>query len=152
MAISGIDATDSPFAAGQAPSKASLDKDAFLQLLVAKLKNQDPIQPTDSDEFVAQLATFSELEEMQNLNESIVSMVLLQQGNALISQLTQSTGLIGNTVEYTDPATEATRTGTVTSVKVEEGLPVLDVEGNNVPLANVTQILGDGAASDADSQ
>lgn len=45
----------------------SLDKDAFLQLLVTQMKYQDPLEPTDNTEYVSQLATFSELEEMQNM-------------------------------------------------------------------------------------
>lgn len=49
----------------------SLDKDAFLQLLVAQMKHQDPLQPTDNTEYISQLATFSELEEMQNLNTTL---------------------------------------------------------------------------------
>jgi len=49
-------------------SSSSLDKDAFLQLLVAQMKYQDPLEPTDNTEYISQLATFSELEEMQNLS------------------------------------------------------------------------------------
>ena len=48
-------------------SNSSLDKDAFLQLLVAQMKYQDPLEPTSNTEYISQLATFSELEEMQNL-------------------------------------------------------------------------------------
>ncbi len=48
-------------------ANSSLDKDAFLQLLVAQMKYQDPLQPTSNTEYISQLATFSELEEMQNL-------------------------------------------------------------------------------------
>ena len=49
----------------------ALDKDAFLQLLVAQMQYQDPLEPTSNTEYVAQLATFSQLEEMQNLNQSL---------------------------------------------------------------------------------
>ncbi len=48
-------------------NKSSLGKDAFLQLLVAQMKYQDPLEPTSNTEYISQLATFSELEEMQNL-------------------------------------------------------------------------------------
>ena len=50
---------------------STLDKDAFLQLLVAQMKYQDPLEPTSNTEYIAQLATFSELEEMQNLSASM---------------------------------------------------------------------------------
>ena len=45
-----------------------LDKDAFLQLLVAQMQNQDPLNPQDNSEIVAQLATFSQVEELQNMS------------------------------------------------------------------------------------
>lgn len=51
-------------------NKSSLGKDAFLQLLVAQTKYQDPLEPTSNTEYISQLATFSELEEMQNLRVS----------------------------------------------------------------------------------
>ena len=53
-------------------NKSSLGKDAFLQLLVAQMKYQDPLEPTSNTEYISQLATFSELEEMQNLRVSSV--------------------------------------------------------------------------------
>ncbi|MCI8372755.1 MAG: hypothetical protein HFI75_10275 [Lachnospiraceae bacterium] len=49
----------------------TMDKEAFLQLLVAQMQYQDPLEPTSNTEYVAQLATFSELEAMTNLNESM---------------------------------------------------------------------------------
>lgn len=72
---------------------SSLDKDAFLQLLVAQMKYQDPLQPTSNTEYISQLATFSELEEMQNLNSGMT----LQRASALVGQyvymsVTDSTG------------------------------------------------------------
>ncbi len=63
-------------------ANSSLDKDAFLQLLVAQMKYQDPLQPTSNTEYISQLATFSELEEMQNLNSGMT----LQRASALVGQ------------------------------------------------------------------
>ena len=48
-------------------NKSTLDKDAFLGLLVAQMKYQDPLEPTSNTEFVAQYAQFSSLEQMQNM-------------------------------------------------------------------------------------
>lgn len=53
-------------------SKNDLDKDAFLRLLTTQLSNQDPLNPIEDREFIAQLAQFSSLEQMQNLNKSVV--------------------------------------------------------------------------------
>lgn len=63
-------------------SNSSLDKDAFLQLLVAQMKYQDPLQPTSNTEYISQLATFSELEEMQNLTSGMT----LQRASSLVGQ------------------------------------------------------------------
>ena len=54
-------------------SGSNLDKDDFLLLLVTQMQYQDPLQPTDNTEYVAQLAQFSELEQMQNLNSTTVN-------------------------------------------------------------------------------
>ena len=61
---------------------SSLDKDAFLQLLVAQMKFQDPLEPTDNTEYISQLATFSQLEEMQNMTAS----TNLQRASGLVGQ------------------------------------------------------------------
>lgn len=53
-------------------SKNDLDKDAFLRLLTTQLANQDPLNPMEDREFIAQLAQFSSLEQMQNLNKVFV--------------------------------------------------------------------------------
>lgn len=60
----------------------TLNKDAFLQLLVAQMKYQDPLEPTDNTEYVSQLATFSELEEMQNMVKSSD----MQRASSLVGQ------------------------------------------------------------------
>ena len=60
----------------------ALDKDAFLQLLVAQMKYQDPLEPTSNTEYISQLATFSELEEMQNVSASMD----MSRANALVGQ------------------------------------------------------------------
>lgn len=52
----------------------TMGKDAFLKLLVTQLENQDPLNPTENTEFVAQLAQFSSLEGIQNLNTSLGDM------------------------------------------------------------------------------
>ena len=55
----------------KAQSSNTLDKDAFLQLLVAQMKYQDPLEPTSNTEYISQYATFSELEQMQNMSASM---------------------------------------------------------------------------------
>lgn len=73
MAISGIDTstvTSTVAAKDNGNSNSSLDKDAFLQLLVAQMQYQDPLQPTSNTEYMSQLAQFSTVEELQNIDST----------------------------------------------------------------------------------
>jgi flagellar basal-body rod modification protein FlgD len=75
-------------------SNNALGKDAFLQLLVTQMKNQNPLDPQDNTEFVAQLAQFSSLESMQNLTTTVDSIAGLYQS----SQALQASSLVGRSV------------------------------------------------------
>jgi flagellar basal-body rod modification protein FlgD len=149
MSISNIQSSTSTGSTVNTPPGDSLGKDAFMKLLVNQLKNQDPTSPADSSQYIAQLAQFSSLEQMQELNDNIVGLAVLQQNNALMSQLTQSSALIGQKVRYTDPTTNESKIGTVTSVKIEDDIAQLAIDGGSVPLGNVTEVLGDAAQGDA---
>jgi len=139
MEIPGISASDPIYGTSQA-SESQLGKDAFMKLLVSQLKNQDPLAPAQNEEMLAQLAQFSSLEQMSELNDNIVGLAVLQQSNALMSQLTSSSALIGQNVKYTDPATGDERWGTVSSVTIEDGLAVLSIGGADVPLTGVLEV------------
>jgi len=74
MAVSGIDTSTVASVVNNSDnskSNSSLDKDAFLQLLVAQMQYQDPLQPTSNTEYMSQLAQFSTVEELQNVNSTI---------------------------------------------------------------------------------
>ncbi|SDI93950.1 flagellar hook assembly protein FlgD [Natribacillus halophilus] len=73
-----------------------LGKDDFLQILIAQLQNQDPLDPMDDREFIAQMAQFSSLEQMTNMNEGMQRFVESQENGALA----QTSELIGKTVEW----------------------------------------------------
>jgi flagellar basal-body rod modification protein FlgD len=84
-------------AATEKTSKNELGKDAFLQLLVTQMKYQDPLNPSSDTEYIAQLATFSQLEQMQNLsaltsNSQALSLV----GKNVIVKTKSETGIITN--------------------------------------------------------
>lgn len=139
MDISGIHAND-PIYGSQSSGKSELGRDSFMSLLVSQLKNQDPLAPTSNDEMLAQLAQFSSLEQLEELNDNLVGLAVLQQSNALMEQLTSSSALIGQYVKYTDPDSGNAAWGDVGSVKITDGLAVLNIGGKDVPLVNVLEV------------
>ena len=112
-------------------SSAMVNQDQFLQLLVTQLKNQDPANPVDQTQMLAQLAQFSSLSEMQTLNQTMT-------GFAGANQLAQSAALIGKTV--TAGSGNAAVTGTVASVSVQSGKTYLSINGSDVDATTVTLI------------
>lgn len=106
MAVTGIDTTT---AAGMAKKETSgagsvLDKDAFLQLLVTQMQYQDPLAPTDNTEYMSQLAQFSEMEAMNNLNTAYEnSQALGLVGQYVLLNTTDAAGnlkQVGGLVQY----------------------------------------------------
>jgi len=139
MELTGIQFSDPRYGSAAPPSQ-QLDKNAFLKLLVTQMQSQDPLSPSDSTQFVSQMAQFSSLEQMQNLNDSLIGLAALQQSNAVLSQLTQSSALLGKVVQWTDPDTGVSRSGEVTAVKLQDGVALLEIDGQDVPLAYVTMV------------
>lgn len=105
-AISAVAAASGPDSIGATQKKSNLDYQSFLTLLVAQLKNQDPTKPMDSTEYVAQLATFSNVEQAISANKKL---------DALIqdTRISQAIGLIGRHVSNLD----GLGAGTVQSVR-----------------------------------
>src|SRR5215213_10751761 len=87
---------------------AEMGKDQFLKLFVAQLQHQDPMNPMEDSDFMGQMASFSTLEQVTNLASANAAM-------ASNLSLSQSVGLIGRTVSWTDAA-EVTHTGVVEKV------------------------------------
>ena len=97
----------------------TLDKDAFLQLLVAEMQNQDPLEPSSNTDYIAQLATFSQVEEMQNMSAATSK----NQANGLIGRLVIMT-------TQTSTGTTAYATGYVSGATVNGGKAYLEVDGS----------------------
>jgi flagellar basal-body rod modification protein FlgD len=141
LTVSGVESTTGPFGAIGGTTTASTtsanapDKDMFLQLLVAQMRNQDPANPTDSSEFLAQTAQFTSLEKMQQVADQTSQLVALQVAFGASS-------MVGRTVSYPDPDGNLL-SGVVSSVRFEATGPVLSVGGQDVHFAAV-QAVGDG--------
>ncbi|MFU0826618.1 MAG: Basal-body rod modification protein FlgD [Lachnoclostridium sp.] len=111
-------------------SSSSLDKNAFLQLLVTQMKYQDPLNPNTDTEYVAQLATFSQLEQLQNLNQTYSN--------------SQAFGLVGMNVvvKTTDSSGKETKkSGTVDYVVISNGTAKLSVGGSLYTLDQLDQVI-----------
>ncbi len=103
---------------------ASIDYNAFLRLLIAQMKNQDPTKPMDSAQFMAQLASFSNVEQGIKMNQKLDSMMTSL-------ALSQVDGLVGRTIISADGSIA----GTVMALHVVSGGAVALLEdGREVPL------------------
>lgn len=115
-----------------------LGKTDFLQLLITQLQNQDPLEPVKNEDFIAQLAQFNSLEQMQNLNATMTSLTSLQ-------ALTQTASLIGKTVDATIDGTSVT--GVVQEAKYSTDGVSLSILGTDdvtyeVSLAQISAVRG----------
>lgn len=104
-----------------------LGKDAFLKLLVTQLQYQDPLQPMDNTQFIAQTAQFTALEQMKNLNTTMTN--------------AQAFNVIGKPV-YAETINKETGSiealsGIVSSVEIRNGEPYINIGGKNIPYADI---------------
>jgi flagellar basal-body rod modification protein FlgD len=118
----------------------SADKDMFLQLLVAQMKYQDPMNPTDSSQFLSQSAQFTSLEKMQAVADQTAQLVASQMAFG-------ASGLVGRTVTWTD-ANGAAQSGTVSGVTFGTDGPMLDVGDSELAMSQVQSVKA-GTASAA---
>ena len=98
-----------------------LDKNAFLELMVAQLNNQDPLNPQENGDFIAQLAQFSSVEGIDNLNSTVEVMSSSLQS----SQALQASALVGRTVHVKTDSSFLAPEGLTSGVKprVRSALP-----------------------------
>jgi flagellar basal-body rod modification protein FlgD len=112
-----------------------LGKDAFLQLLVTQLRNQNPLEPLSNTEYIAQMAQFTSVEQLMNLATEM---------SALRHSLGIASSLIGKVVEWTEMDTETgqpvTRQGVVDSIVVRDGETLAKVGDQELALDMITSL------------
>jgi flagellar basal-body rod modification protein FlgD len=136
MSIAALASAAAPKATGttETKSKTAVDYESFLKLLVAEMKNQDPTKPMESTDFVAQLATFSQVEQSVQSNTKLDQ--ILQS-----TALSQAGSLIGRQITSADGETS----GIITEVKIKS-------DGVVAVLANGKEVaVGDGVVIKAAS-
>lgn len=108
----------------------NLDKDAFLNLLVTQMRNQNPLEPMDNTQFIAQMAQFSALEQAQNTNKTVKT----DSAYNLVDKLVKAS--------YVDEKTKETRdiAGVATMVRVDGDKIYLKVAGKEVLYETVKEV------------
>jgi flagellar basal-body rod modification protein FlgD len=133
-AVSGATGTTYTKASSAVDRPDQMGKDTFLKLLVAQMKYQDPANPASSSEFMAQTATFTQVEKLEEIAAQNASLLALQRSSS-------AGALVGRTVSYTDE-TGATRTGAVTAVRLgsDKAEATAVVGGVPVPMGRITEV------------
>jgi len=123
---------------GQLFGGTSGSENPFLTLVVTELQNQNPLEPVSNTDFLAQLAQFSTLEQMESLNANLAS-------QAAFAQFGQAANLVGKEVAYLDPSGETLR-GRIDSVLIQGAQVFAEISGQAVPLGSIVQVFaGDGS-------
>ena len=122
---------------GEPGDKNGMGKDSFLKLLVTELRHQDPTKPMEDKEFIAQMAQFSSLEQMSQLNKEMKTLVSS-------SKSAEAYGILGKNIEAYDPVQKKAIKGMVSSVfyKGEElmiGVGKEEVSMKNIHSVNVKE-------------
>jgi len=115
------------------PVTNSMGENSFLNLLITQMQNQDPLNPMDDQQFVSELAQFSSLEQMTQLNQQFGT--LAQQNQNILAA-----SYLGKTVTYQDPSTTTPVTGAVTAIDYVSGSPMLSIGGKDIDPSWVTKI------------
>ena len=132
---------------------SSLGKDAFLKLLITQLQNQDPTNPMDDREFIAQMAQFSSLEQMQNMTKAMESLLESQHQTQLMSY----TSFIGKEVKWHELTEELDEkgnpvvnegTGTVSELKfVDDSVVFVLADGKEISPGNISSIINSASST-----
>lgn len=131
-----------------------LGKDAFLKLLTTQMQYQDPLEPQDNSEYIAQLAQFSSLEQMTNMNATMDDLKILLSNMDTTSLVESINSFLGKDVRWTTTDKDGVKTihtGVVTAIKIVDGNPtavVKDKSDGKVSDIKISDINGVGDLGD----
>lgn len=114
--------------------KDQLGKDDFLKILITQLSHQDPMKPMEDKEFIGQMAQFSTLEQIVNLNQTFTKFASTQNG------LSTYATSIGKEIRWIDPTTDLYQNGTVTGVLTKNSQIYYMVDGKEISVDQVESI------------
>ena len=151
-ALGPIHTTGSQYGVDPNKSGDEMGKDEFLQLLVAQLRNQDPMNPSNPEEFAAQLAQFTSVEQLININDTLAAQAVANQSMASALNQTAAMGALGQHVLapgdriVLDPTTDANVVLGVGGSGGAATLTLQDAEGETVATLDLGDI-GPGRTS-----
>lgn len=129
------------------------DSNMFLNLMLQQLKNQDPTQPTDNTEWLSQLAQYSSLEQMTQMNTGLTNCMnyisAMYKDMSMNAEITQTLSMVGKEVTITIPdekdSSKTTEiTGKVTEANFKDGTGKVKVNGEYYSISNITSIRESG--------
>jgi len=142
--INGITGASTETTTQSIADSSGADKDMFLQLLVAQVRYQDPLEPMNNNEYMAQTAQITMVEQMTKVAEQQTELIAFQQA-------TMASGLIGQVVTAIDPFTGGAVEGLVSGVEYNYGDPHLIVDGARVSIDDVVATSAAGTAATGDT-
>ena len=131
--VSGVGTTYTP-ATSTVDRPDQMGKDTFLKLLVAQMKYQDPANPASSSEFMAQTATFTQVEKLEEIARQSAAMLVLQEAST-------AGAMVGRSATYTD-SDGGSVTGRITAVRLASGdqEAVAVIGGKEIPVGRITEL------------
>lgn len=137
MTVSAVGAGNT-FAQQEPAFKNTMGKDEFMKLLITELRYQDAMNPMSDREFISQMAQFSSLEQMQNMN-TLMTIGIDQVLNYLSwNTLNQGVELLGKNISYMSG--EEVKTGTVEALKQINGTYHVQVKEDYIPLTEILEV------------
>lgn len=106
----------------------------FMDLLVAQIQYQDPLNPTSQEDITAQLAQISTVSGIDQLNLQFSEMLEMQ-------SVFEGASLVGTNVEYTSPSSSEVKTGEISEARVSNGALQLTVDGESISIGDINAVL-----------